>query len=778
MGVQGLTRLLENHHRVYMETRFRRSRLLIDGCNLIYLLYFDSGLDQNHGGEYAAFESLIESFIRALRTCDISPYVVLDGASNISDKKVETQARRTEDRVQRASQAAVSGRSMQILPPLASLVLRQTLARLQVPVAQCFEESDHEIAALASEWKCPVLSNDSDFFIFDLPAGLLPISHFHWKEVNRTGSQNFISCRRFYTSSFCSFFGVQLQLLPSFAALAGNDYVKLTEINWTQFAPADQERPSRLEGLLRWLRDFQRPQDALEAALGLLGDLSPETRRDYLQKLYQGMEDYELRPSPLSRFFLHGVPPEFSALEEVDLVPHWMLLPLTQARLTSEVLDVLRLRTMKGLSLAVELQDLPSSNRTSSSIRQVMYGLLLGNQEPLQVMEVDRVGSEVYSIPVDPMFSGIIKQMDLSTLNQVRLLFKLKFCSSESHTQMFLRGLYEHHLFQEDHSDRLQVLLEVLGVTGDSLSLLPPQLKLPVAVTCYWMQRAKPKPDQRLLKALLLSISTGTMTGPRTGLQRDGSNCTLKLDISTLYSLNQWQMCLKSSIWLNQLLGFPLQEPQISRFSSDRKSSIRCLFTFMYKHVCKQRVVDMFVGCQSGRNRSQQTGQTLNWRSGGPPQTPSVAVMEAVTHFLFVFLSRLYEGTLVHQLVHRIRTGGKLKSLLKTDRTSRDLYRIMLSMVQQFQAQQVDSEDRLKASTRRQVRPPLNELTASLQQLFLQPPDPEEQTEAHIDMQTLQQLQLEEQLSIRTRFKTKDRSNRCNKPELSRKNECRGGGVF
>lgn len=276
-----------------------------------------SGLDQNHGGEYSAFESLIESFIQALRTCDIRPYVVLDGASNISDKKYETQAQRTEDRVQRAGQAAVSGRTMAILPPLASLVFKQTLARLEVPVAQCFEESDHQVAALASEWKCPVLSNDSDFFIFDLPAGLLPISHFSWKEVNRSGSQNFIPCRRFYSSCFCSYFGLQPQLLPTFAALAGNDYVKLRKVRWEQFAPADQERPSRLEGLLRWLKDFQRPEEALQAALGLMGDLSPNTRRVYLHKLDQGMEDYELRPSPLSRFFLHGVPPEFSALEEV-----------------------------------------------------------------------------------------------------------------------------------------------------------------------------------------------------------------------------------------------------------------------------------------------------------------------------------------------------------------------------------------------------------------------------------------------------------------------------
>jgi len=68
-----------------------------------------------------------------------------------------------------------------------------------------------------------------------------------------------------------------------------------------------------------------------------------------------------------------------------------------------------------------------------------------------------------------------------------------------------------------EHSERLQVLLEALGVTEDSLSLLSPQLKLPVAVTCYWLHRAQPPPDQRLLKALLLGMSTGDMNRARAG---------------------------------------------------------------------------------------------------------------------------------------------------------------------------------------------------------------------------------------------------------------------
>lgn len=60
---------------------------------------------------------------------------------------------------------------------------------------------------------------------------------------------------------------------------------------------------------------------------------------------------------------------------------------------------------------------------------------------------------------------------------------------------------------QAEAEERLQVLLEALGVTQDALSLLPPQLRLPVAVTCYWMQRAQPPPDVKLLKPLLLGMS-------------------------------------------------------------------------------------------------------------------------------------------------------------------------------------------------------------------------------------------------------------------------------
>lgn len=279
-----------------------------------------SGLDQNHGGEYAAFENQVEKFIAALRACEIKPYVVLDGGTDPTDKKLETVTQRAEERIQRAHLAAVGGSQENIMPELVKMVFKQTLARLEVPVAKCYGEADQEIAALANEWNCPVLSNDSDFFIFDLSAGLLPISHFQWEALEQSGSRRYIPCKNYKTSNICILFSIQPQILPAFAALAGNDYVKLQKesfIRWTQFCPASAVKPSRLEGLLCWLRSFHQPQEAFEAALELIGTLSEKRKAEVLQGLHLGMEEYRLPPSSLKRFFLHGTAPPFPAEEKV-----------------------------------------------------------------------------------------------------------------------------------------------------------------------------------------------------------------------------------------------------------------------------------------------------------------------------------------------------------------------------------------------------------------------------------------------------------------------------
>ncbi|XP_051812476.1 protein asteroid homolog 1-like [Acanthochromis polyacanthus] len=535
MGVQGLATLLDNNQGVYKDVKFRKSKLVVDGTNLIYLLYYNSGLDQNHGGEYAAFEALIKRFIAVLRTCEVTPYVVLDGGSDLTDKKLETVTKRAEDRIKKAHQAAVEGGKKDILPPLIWRVFKQTLARLEVPVAQCFGEADQEIAALASEWNCPVLSGDSDFYIFDLPAGLLPFCYFQWEDEEQDGSQS-ISCKTYHISRFCDVFKIQQKLLPTFAVLGGNDYVNRQRISWTQFAPSGSKTPNRLEGLLCWLKGFQQPQQALNAAVvELMGKVSENSKAELLKNLSEGKEEYQVPSSSLKGFLLNEKAPLTPAVKEVGSihqVPDWIRLQLRQARLTPDVLDVLLLKRM-SLSVTVGHKDQPSVNLTSRPLRQVMYGLLLGEQRSVPVKERDREGLKLTFIPVKPTFSRIAQERRLNSLNEANL------------------------------SERLQVLLEALGVTEATLNDLLPELRLPVAVTCYWLRRAQPPPDLKLLKALLLGMTNENVLRAREDLQ--GEHPHGKPDLVVAHAFNQWQVCLRDSIQLNQLLGFPLPEPDVAR---------------------------------------------------------------------------------------------------------------------------------------------------------------------------------------------------------------------
>ncbi|XP_033497181.1 single-strand DNA endonuclease ASTE1 [Epinephelus lanceolatus] len=672
MGVQGLTTLIENHRGIYRDVKFRRSRLVIDGSNLIHLLYFNSGLDQHHGGEYAAFEDLLENFVKALRDCRITPYVVLDGGSDHTDKKLQTVTERARDRIKKAHQVAEGVGRAGILPLLAKLVFIQTLDRLEVPVAVSYGEADQEIAALAYEWNCPVLSNDSDFYIFNLPAGLLPISNFQWETVQQSGSQSYIRCKSYNTSSFCIVFEIQHQLLPAFAALAGNDYVKLqrmeSRITWAQFAPEDSATASNLEGLLCWLKGFHQSQEAFEAALGLMGELSKQRKAEVLKGLYLGMEEYHFPPSSLKRFFIHGVVPPFPAVEEVaSRVPYWIRLPLTQGRMSPDILDVLLLRRM-SFSFPVDHADMPSSHLISRPLRQLLYGLLLGKGK--EVTERDRDGLQLKFIPVQAVVTVVTKKLKLDSLDQV------------------------------EPCVRLQVLLDALGVTEASLSCLPPQLRLPVAATCYWLQRAQPRPDDALLKALLLGMSIGDTPRHRADLKIQIQRRP-NLDVGVASAFNQWKTCLSVSIKLNQVLSSPLPTPQIAR---------------------------------------------------------------------------LYKGTLVHQLVHRMRSGGKMRLFQKDNRKSVKLYNTMQAVVHQCYTREAsapsDSQQRAAAPQRQ----PLDDLTVGLQQLFLLYGDGDKEAvkEADSMLQVQEDLHLNDMVAVRTRYRAKERSNRCKNPVLARKEECRG----
>ena len=83
MGVHGLTTYVEGNKQFFQDVKLRDSVLIIDGCSLYFRLYFNHSLDQQHGGDYDAFSSLLDQFFSALAACNIQPFVVLDGGRNL-----------------------------------------------------------------------------------------------------------------------------------------------------------------------------------------------------------------------------------------------------------------------------------------------------------------------------------------------------------------------------------------------------------------------------------------------------------------------------------------------------------------------------------------------------------------------------------------------------------------------------------------------------------------------------------------------------------------------
>ncbi|KAM9403925.1 single-strand DNA endonuclease ASTE1-like [Salvelinus alpinus] len=551
MGIQGLARFIKDHGEILTDDHFRHSRLIIDGSSIFHILYSTSGVDQQHGADYDGFEDQVCKFFKALRDCSIEPFVVIDGGSDHTDKKFETIRQRVQSKINNLSMGLQGDR---IIPVLVKQVFKQVLSSLNVPFAQCIFEVDQEIASLAQRWNCPVLSNDSDFNIYEIQAGYLPILHFQWQNASVQGgsSQNYIPCKRYTTTSFCSHFNINRQLLPVFAAIAGNDYVNLQDmgfpIKWKGYPPMEPNQKPRVvffNRLLDWLASFQEQQEALDSVPSLIGHgINRDNMDAALLALSLSIETYQLQPGCLERFFNDGETPDPDLLpDHLSVLPHWTLLPLMRGKLSSYMIHILLLRPVIQ---AVQVEDpkLPSGNITSRPIRQVFYGLLLGERR--EVEEYDREGTDLTSSKVEAILPSAAQQLQLDTLDQA------------------------------PHSVRHEVFLETLGVSQSTLNGLPSHLKLPVAVTCYWRRHAHPQPDLPLLQALLLGLVYGELCRQRKGEEGTEEGPVLErlrdliqnpdlgadLDLGVAHAYSQWQCCMREGLDLNQLLCLPLPEPQ------------------------------------------------------------------------------------------------------------------------------------------------------------------------------------------------------------------------
>lgn len=89
---------------------------------------------------------------------------------------------------------------MSVLPLLVRTVFIDLLKEFKIEVIQSYYEADGDIAALARGLKCPVISNDSDFFVMEVL--VIPLSMMELNTVVKTETGSAIQCKLFEMESF------------------------------------------------------------------------------------------------------------------------------------------------------------------------------------------------------------------------------------------------------------------------------------------------------------------------------------------------------------------------------------------------------------------------------------------------------------------------------------------------------------------------------------------------------------------------------------------------
>ncbi|CAC5375650.1 unnamed protein product [Mytilus coruscus] len=177
-----------------------------DGC---------SRINNNYYNDYA---DKIKAFFSALRSNQISPYVVMDGGYEIDRRKHETHVRRARERISKSKETTSS--EARFAPMLSRLTFLAVIVNMKIPFVVCDFEADHDIATLANAFQCPVLSNDSDFFVYDLIKGYIPLDSFFVSESSCIG-------KVYYAKYMQNVFpGLKIPRLPILAVTLGNDYIK------------------------------------------------------------------------------------------------------------------------------------------------------------------------------------------------------------------------------------------------------------------------------------------------------------------------------------------------------------------------------------------------------------------------------------------------------------------------------------------------------------------------------------------------------------------------
>ena len=352
MGVRGLKSFVKKFFKKW-ECREVRGKLVVDGSNLCHELY---RVNWTHGGQYSEYRLQIREYFHTLHQGEIYPIVVFDGIDYKQEKTEETFRRRS-DRIREIDSGLTStcepkDERISILPVFAIEVFQQTLRELEVPLYVADGEADAMIVQIANHYSCPVLSSDSDFFLFNVESGYILSDFFYW---NATPVTAYVFNVRAFAEQF-RFADENLRFI--IPAIMGNDFLTPVHSNFLQYV---HEKAGHESSTIMAVINFACQFKSMESFVEQIASIPPEFDRKLLEQNCEKVQEiYLLRRQRVN-------PDELALSTELrhsqsnrKTISDILLQQFHLGKLSASIMEVVVLKKCK-LRILVENSQSPSS---------------------------------------------------------------------------------------------------------------------------------------------------------------------------------------------------------------------------------------------------------------------------------------------------------------------------------------------------------------------------------------------------------------------------------
>ncbi len=186
----------------WRSVNLRQSTVVIKGDSLCYHLYFNNYRWQN-GGNYYEFYSYLVEFFRMLEAQKTRAYVVMNGA----DTSAVVYKERCSQRLQYVTDIRTSHMNSvrkSVLPLFAKTVFVDAMRDCRISFFIADGDGDPDCVAVANHNHCPILGDDTDFFVFNIDEGYIPLYDSEGSLIDFEGTVKCYNYKAFDSQMECS----------------------------------------------------------------------------------------------------------------------------------------------------------------------------------------------------------------------------------------------------------------------------------------------------------------------------------------------------------------------------------------------------------------------------------------------------------------------------------------------------------------------------------------------------------------------------------------------